>query len=231
MDIITCDVIKDLLPLYVDDVLSADSKTLVDEHLSSCKKCSDYHNKMKSPEKQDTCAISEDKKALKLIRKQLITRRLITILITVICVAALLGGLFYGIVVHEKYIPYEETGLYVSDEALRTNREYYKSVGIYTPDGETLFIYMTTTAFIDLTDDGERLLAGNPVVGLTDVELTTKLMDAVGIITEEHCKEIYYISEEKARQLLKELKSSKKNVWASWDIEELKKASVLVWSD
>ena len=41
MSKVTCDVIKDLLPLYVDDVLSEDSKRIVDEHLEGCAGCSD----------------------------------------------------------------------------------------------------------------------------------------------------------------------------------------------
>lgn len=36
---ITCDVVKDLLPLYFDDVCSEDSKKLVDEHLANCENC------------------------------------------------------------------------------------------------------------------------------------------------------------------------------------------------
>lgn len=34
-----CNVIKDLLPLYVDNVCSADSKEMVDEHLKTCSEC------------------------------------------------------------------------------------------------------------------------------------------------------------------------------------------------
>ena len=30
---ISCDVIRDLLPLYVEDMLSNDSKNIVDEHI------------------------------------------------------------------------------------------------------------------------------------------------------------------------------------------------------
>ena len=36
---ISCKVIEDLLPLYHDDICSAESKTLVDEHLRSCESC------------------------------------------------------------------------------------------------------------------------------------------------------------------------------------------------
>ena len=36
---ITCEIIRDLLPLYHDGVLSDDSKALVKEHISYCEKC------------------------------------------------------------------------------------------------------------------------------------------------------------------------------------------------
>lgn len=37
---ISCDIIKDLLPLYHDDVCSEDSRKLVEEHLDQCGSCS-----------------------------------------------------------------------------------------------------------------------------------------------------------------------------------------------
>jgi anti-sigma factor RsiW len=37
--IVSCDIIKDLLPLYIDDVCSDDSKAAVEEHLAACDNC------------------------------------------------------------------------------------------------------------------------------------------------------------------------------------------------
>ena len=42
-----CNIIKDLLPLYIDDVLSDDSRELVEKHLKECTKCADELKKMK----------------------------------------------------------------------------------------------------------------------------------------------------------------------------------------
>lgn len=36
---ITCDVIKDLLPLYHDDVCSLDSCQMIEEHIDKCEEC------------------------------------------------------------------------------------------------------------------------------------------------------------------------------------------------
>ena len=39
---ITCDVIQDLMPSYVDGILSEDSQALVKEHMEACKECRNY---------------------------------------------------------------------------------------------------------------------------------------------------------------------------------------------
>ncbi len=36
---VTCEIIKDLLPLYLDGVCSCDSRALVEAHLASCDNC------------------------------------------------------------------------------------------------------------------------------------------------------------------------------------------------
>ncbi len=39
MSMITCDLIRDLIPLYADNAVSEDSRALVEEHLSGCESC------------------------------------------------------------------------------------------------------------------------------------------------------------------------------------------------
>lgn len=45
---IECNVIKDLLPIYIDNCCSIESKQLVDEHLVECEKCKDSYGHMKA---------------------------------------------------------------------------------------------------------------------------------------------------------------------------------------
>ena len=47
MNKITCNVIKDILPLYIDGVVSEDTQKIVDEHLAECGLCRDEMNKLK----------------------------------------------------------------------------------------------------------------------------------------------------------------------------------------
>lgn len=46
MSKISCDVAKDLIPLYIDNVLSEESTDVVKEHVSNCKKCQATLEKM-----------------------------------------------------------------------------------------------------------------------------------------------------------------------------------------
>ena len=47
MNKITCNVIKDILPLYIDRVVSEDTQKIVEEHLEECSLCRDEINKLK----------------------------------------------------------------------------------------------------------------------------------------------------------------------------------------
>ena len=44
---ISCEVARDLLPLYCDDVCSQESRILIDEHLKNCSDCDALLKKMK----------------------------------------------------------------------------------------------------------------------------------------------------------------------------------------
>lgn len=45
-----CGIIRDLLPLYIDDVCNEESKQAVQNHLSECEECKRYYEAMKSTE-------------------------------------------------------------------------------------------------------------------------------------------------------------------------------------
>ena len=44
---IKCTIIQDVLPLYIDEVVSQDTKEMVDEHLQHCEKCQKEYESMK----------------------------------------------------------------------------------------------------------------------------------------------------------------------------------------
>ena len=48
MEKINCNVIQDILPLYIDDVVSDDTKELVEEHLQNCEICQRVYHETKT---------------------------------------------------------------------------------------------------------------------------------------------------------------------------------------
>lgn len=62
---ISCNIIKDLLPLYVENIVSNESKVLVEEHLKSCTECQAKLQKMQQPVKLSADKDMNELKALK----------------------------------------------------------------------------------------------------------------------------------------------------------------------
>jgi len=50
MNKISCNVTKDLLPVYLDDICSEESKTLVEKHLQECEECKQFLEEIKAKE-------------------------------------------------------------------------------------------------------------------------------------------------------------------------------------
>ena len=59
-----CELIRDLLPLYQDDICSPGSKMAVEEHLSECKGCTDYLQSLRSGEEIESVINAEKTQAL-----------------------------------------------------------------------------------------------------------------------------------------------------------------------
>ncbi len=92
MNQISCNVIGDLLPLYVDDVVSADTRRLVEEHLASCPTCQARLEQMRQPVVLPNFqnVQEQDAQALKGIKRKLKRSRLLV----AVCAALLTAALF-----------------------------------------------------------------------------------------------------------------------------------------
>lgn len=80
---VSCDVIRDLLPLYVEKMASKDTRTIVDEHIESCEDCRKELNKMKL---QPAYSIPADTDAgpLRSLRNKLLKKKIQTIALTIL---------------------------------------------------------------------------------------------------------------------------------------------------
>lgn len=90
---ITCDIIRDLLPLYVEDMVSADSKKMVDEHLCTCDPCMKQLGIMK---KAQTMPMDVKVESLERVENSIRRRRILAVMTALLFVATMLmsGALF-----------------------------------------------------------------------------------------------------------------------------------------
>ena len=68
---IKCEIIRDLLPLYVEELTSKESSEAVSEHLKICAECRKEYEEMKSGETKTHQAQPEEIKPLKKIMQKL----------------------------------------------------------------------------------------------------------------------------------------------------------------
>ena len=83
---ISCNVIRDLLPLYAENMVSEDSKRIVEQHICDCKDCSALLNRTVLPVEVST---DRDDAALKEVKRQINRRRSVTAWFAVWLTAAL----------------------------------------------------------------------------------------------------------------------------------------------
>lgn len=150
-----CTIIQDILPLYIDGVVSSDTKELVDEHLQRCEKCQKEYESMK----QVLYLPVENKPSLfRNMSKKWRKKKVMISLGSILATAAILMGTFLYVFYYEKVIPYSENLIKIerqNDDQLVSHYfgESYATLYMTHPmklqiDGETKkvsFIYYTKT--------------------------------------------------------------------------------------
>lgn len=94
-----CDIVQDMLPLYVDEACSEATTEMIKEHLASCADCNKIYQQMLSHTNEDI--LHEESKGVierhkKKERKK--NRRIIAIalIVTVVLFGSVIGGYFYA---------------------------------------------------------------------------------------------------------------------------------------
>lgn len=108
---LSCAVIQDLIPLYVEDMLSEESKQLVEEHLKNCEDCHELVNELQA---EEYFPVEQSDQGLRstqeIFKKRKRMRGFIAVLITLI-----LTTVGFAFLSAPKYLPYEESVLEVSE--------------------------------------------------------------------------------------------------------------------
>lgn len=88
---ISCNVIRDLLPLYAENLASEESKAMVNDHLTSCENCRRALEELRRapalPRETDTAKLNH-------VRKEIRRRRLLWSLLALLVTATILVGVF-----------------------------------------------------------------------------------------------------------------------------------------
>ena len=107
-----CNIIGDLLPLYLENLVSSDTKDFVDEHLENCNECRKKLQEMKSAQS----AVIEPllpTMPLKQIKRKLWKKRVSVICLTAISIIAIMITAF-SYLTSPQYLPYSDDLLSLS---------------------------------------------------------------------------------------------------------------------
>ena len=146
-----CEIIRDLLPLYHDEVVSEESRGLVEEHLKTCAECrqllADIHESVRvesiSGEEQPMAS------GIKVLRDKL-RRRIVTgITIAIIGAVALVSALTYSVFFYETPVPYSELTRTIAQPAgnaldLIASVSGHKSIVVFQ-EGDAVYISCSDT--------------------------------------------------------------------------------------
>jgi len=146
-----CNIIRDLLPLYHDEVASTESRELVEEHLETCEECRKTLVEIcesvgiaNTPDLEQSMA-----NGLKRIKKRLHRKTVFNFIIAIICATFSVSALTYGLFFHETPVPYSEVVQNITlpiNSALDfiTDNSGYNSIVVLQKDDALYICYLDT---------------------------------------------------------------------------------------
>lgn len=144
---ITCNVIQDLLPLYVDEALSDDAKALVEEHLSDCESCRAKANKMIGDAGIPVSSkmLSVEKEFIKKAKRKALAKKISVAAASAVIAGGLLFAAFFAAVTVKIPVKYDDKSISITADG---NELYINYDGTY--DGHIGY------GFDDAIIDGEK---------------------------------------------------------------------------
>ena len=168
MSKLSCDVIRDLIPTYVDEICSADTKMIVEQHLQECRDCKNLVEMIKETEIVSVASDAKEIDYMRRIKKYLTGKTLICIgillLATVVGIGIAVSN--YGMVPPPFYyilVPlWMLLSYFVSSDYISVSKST-KWKGIMTGIGCVLMIYAILLGFlIDLWLNNSSLSGMQP---------------------------------------------------------------------
>ena len=116
-----CSIIRDLLPLYAENLASPETVEFVEAHLKTCDACRKEYERMKEPKTSGPTAdqVKTSTAPLLKLRQKMRTKKIQTVAVTALLVIALLVSAFSVLTAHD-YLPYSEDLITVTENADKT---------------------------------------------------------------------------------------------------------------
>ena len=238
---ITCNIIEDLLPLYVDDMVSEDSRKLVEEHLKGCPACRKMQEEMMR-ENRLTAGIKDgnsvqinktEAESLKKIRCRIRKKRILSVILAVVLVAAAGGAGHYWYYDKENYISWDAANISVKDgKVYSTVSPLGRLKSILSVDQKNMFYMMSETMWTrrQYPSDPDT---ENELWSLQDFqEAHDRSDDAVTDETSlpSGIENVYYVDPENVKEACKLWDYQDDPQEAQKKAEELAAKSHLIWS-
>ena len=146
-----CNIIRDILPLYVEHMVSDDTTSFVEEHLKSCAECREELTKLKKSteiadmsEPVSTSYVNEAA-PLKAVKKRLRRKQVLTILLSFVASAVFIGSAVFVLFICgfpanseniklETEFQYSESGYLNREFVLHATQMYDKPISVNTKD-------------------------------------------------------------------------------------------------
>lgn len=189
---IKCTIIQDVLPLYIDEVVSQDTKEMVDEHLQHCDKCQKEYESMK----RDLYIPVENKDSLlNKISKKWRKKKVMISIVSILVTAIILIGTFLYVFYYETVIPFSEdlikierqndnqlVSRYFGESYAGVNETHPMSLEINGEKRNVSFIFYTKT------------IADSPARNLINNEKSLNKQEYIFNLTEgEKIDAVYYV--------------------------------------
>jgi hypothetical protein len=144
---VTCNVIRDILPLYVENITSDDTRIIVEEHISSCESCKKQLEEMSF---YTNLPIDTDTAPLRKLKATLRKKKILTIIFTAMLTMAV-AAVVIAFLTAPKYILYSEnTVSFIENDngtvlAIFSDEVSGYDISRYPADGNSGYVYHITT--------------------------------------------------------------------------------------
>ena len=156
---VSCDVIKDLLPLYAEDMVSSDSRKLVDEHLAECASCRSRLEDIQWVQKVPAVALDAELASIQRVEKGIRKRRWTAVIFAALLALTVSFGL-YLFLNQRQYVALEDAVVEVTETEDRVEVKFSNDIAninaVRNPwsdsEGETVFLIGYNTRWDIITN-------------------------------------------------------------------------------